>query len=383
MVMVILMFMYRKIRLIPGLLPWFAFIFWALAASTSITSSSTAIGYAQRLGNLMSVGVFMLYYVNARENITPTKIIKGLMIIWLTVIFFGTLAIFFPTFRLHTPVGALLPESLTKNPLVYDLVFPPLAEVQQPWGAPLPFNRPAAPFPYANSWGVAFVLLTPVAIHTSITTAKIWARIAILAVVALSFWPALATSNRGMLLGLAITVGYVLVRVAARGQILKVAALAVAAGGALIALIATGALESILGRQEYSDSTSGRLSIYEATLAATLKSPFLGYGAPRLDSTIGISLGTQGYIWMLMFSYGFIGLGLFIFFLLNGTLRTWGAPGTGGIWLHGVLIATLAIIPFYSLDIMQMTTVALVMVVLLRAKYYPEPLRPPPRTALP
>ena len=363
-----------RLKLVPGLLPWFALLFWAAAASINVPDGGTALGFLQRLGNLGAVGIFMLYYVNAKENLNPKRLLKGFGAVWLTVVVLGLCAMAWPEIHLTTPVGLLLPGSLTKNPLVYDLVFPPLAEIQQPWGAPEPYIRPAAPFPYANSWGVAFALLTPAVLYLVTVAKRWWTKLALLAGMAISILPALATSNRGMLVGVAVGALYVVVRIGLRGQVLKVAGMGLAVAAVFGVLLASGALSEILGRQVYSDSTSGRLSIYDATLAATLNSPLLGYGAPRMDATIGVSLGTQGYIWMLMFSFGFVGLALFLYFLCGGILRTWRAPATAGLWLHAIPITALAIIPFYSLDIMQMTIVALALAVLLRAKYYGEAL---------
>ncbi|WP_367301627.1 O-antigen ligase family protein, partial [Arthrobacter globiformis] len=226
----------------------------------------------------------------------------------------------------------------------------------------------------SNSWGVAFVVMTPVAIAALGTFRARWGRAAILLLLAASLIPALATGNRGMLVGVAVAIAYVLVRMGCRGHLLRVAALGTVAGTAYFALIATGTLEQILGRQKYSDSTGGRFSLYAETLEATLKSPLLGYGAPRLEESIGVSLGTQGQIWMLMFSYGFVGLGLFAIFLLSGIFRTWHAAGNTGLWLHSVPVAAAAIAAFYSFDVMQLTVVALTLAVLLRARHYGEKL---------
>ncbi len=366
----------KDVKLVPGLLPWFAFLVWAAASFVNVPDGGTAVGFVQRLGNLCAVGIFMLYYINAKENLSAKRLLKGIGAVWLTVVVLGLCAMAWPEIQLKTPVGMLLPGSWTKNPLVYDLVFPPLAEIQQPWGAPEPYVRPAAPFPYANSWGVAFALLTPAVLYLLTVARNWWIKLALLAGVAISILPALATSNRGMLVGVAVGALYVLVRVGLRGQVLKVVGMGLVAASVAGALLASGALAEILGRQEYSDSTSGRFRIYDATLAATLNSPLLGHGAPRMDATIGISLGTQGYIWMLMFSFGFVGLALFLYFLCGGILRTWRAPGTAGLWLHAIPITALAIIPFYSLDIMQMTIVALALAVLLRAEYCGESLDP-------
>lgn len=374
MLMVSLMVVRRRLDLVPGILPWFAFLLWAAGAAVNLPSAISMVGFIQRYGNLLAVGIFMLYYINARETLSPRKIIHGVLCVWATVIILGLIATQVPEFRLSTPVGNLLPKALTANPLVYDLAFPPMAEIQQPWGAPEPFERPAAPFPYSNSWGVAFVVMTPIAIAALGTLRAGWKRALVVMLLAASLIPALATGNRGMLIGMALAIGYVLMRTMARGHLRRVAVLGSVAVAALFALVASGALEEILGRQEYSDTTGGRLNIYSETFAAALKSPLLGYGAPRLDETIGISLGTQGYVWLLMFSYGFVGLALFVIFLAGGIVRTWRAPGNTGLWLHSVPVAGAGIAGFYSFDIMQMTVMTLVLAVLLRARYFGEEL---------
>ena len=61
-----------------------------------------------------------------------------------------------------------------QNPLVRDYMLPPLAEVQRPWGAPEAYIRPSAPFPYANSWGLAYTLLTPVMLACLLRLRSIW-----------------------------------------------------------------------------------------------------------------------------------------------------------------------------------------------------------------
>jgi O-antigen ligase len=216
--------------------------------------------------------------------------------------------------------------------------------------------------------------MTPVAIAALGILKATWKRAAVMLLLAASLVPALATGNRGMLVGIALALVYVLLRMGARGNFLRAAALGAGAAVAFFALVASGTLDQILGRQEYSDSTSGRLSIYTKTLAAALKSPLLGYGAPRFDETIGVSLGTQGYIWLLMFSYGFVGRGLFVIFLAGGIFRTWHAHGDTGLWLHSVPVAGAGIAVFYSFDVMQLTVVALVLAVLLRARYFGEKL---------
>lgn len=368
-VMAVLMLGRGGTVLVPGVLPWAAFLVWVGAAGINLLSGASLPAYGQRSGNLLAVGIFLLYVINARENLPVRKVVYGLLAMWTAMILLGITAVYFPDYRLTTPVGLLLPDSLLENPLVHNLVFPPLAEVQHPGGAPEAFNRPAAPFPYANSWGVMFAVLTPVVCAAVALARTPVAKAALVLGMAVSFWPALATSNRGMLVGLAAAVLYVVVRLVFRGRL---AAAALGFAGVLLAagtMVATGSLQEILDRQLYSDSTTGRLSLYLQTWQATLEQPLLGYGTPRLEETIGVSLGTQGYLWMLMFSYGLVGLCLFLYFLGGAVLRTWHTPSTAGLWLHSVPVAALVMIPFYGFDVMQLTAVFVVLALLLRGRY--------------
>ncbi|MCQ1951064.1 O-antigen ligase family protein [Arthrobacter sp. zg-Y859] len=371
-VMAVLMLARGGTVLVPGILPWAAFLVWVAAAGINLLSGASLLAYGQRSGILLAVGIFLLYVINARDSLPVRKVVYGLLAMWLAIVLLGITAIYFPDYRLTTPVGLILPDALLENPLVRNLVLPPLAEVQHPGGAPEAFNRPAAPFPYANSWGVMFAVLTPVACAAVALVRSPLAKALLVLGMAVSFWPALATSNRGMLVGLGAAVVYVVIRLAFRGRL---AAAALGLAGMLLAggtIVATGSLQEILDRQLYSDSTSGRLSLYRQTWQATLEQPLLGYGTPQLEETIGVSLGTQGYLWMLMFSYGLVGLGLFLYFLAGAVLRTWHTPSTVGLWLHSVPVAALVMVPFYGFDVMQLTAVFVVLALLLRGRYGAE-----------
>ena len=109
---------------------------------------------------------------------------------------------------------------------------------------------------------------------------SIWLRVALLIGMALSTVPAIATSNRGMFIGLGISAAYVLLRqfLAANWRAVGMGVAAIAA--VIVALFASGTVDNILGRQDYSDSTGGRAALYRATWNATL-SPRLSVMALR------------------------------------------------------------------------------------------------------
>lgn len=373
-VMLAMLARHRPIRLVPGLAPFLAFVVWAALSGVMLESAGQAIGFLHRLGELGAVAVIMLYYVNASPALTPARVRHGLMTIWITLVVLGVAAIFIPEVRISTPAGALLPGTIVNNELVYELVNPRMAEVQQPWGATEPFNRPAAPFPYTNSWGMAFILLTPIAALTAALTRSRWRRAAILSGIAVSLWPAIETSNRGMFLGLGAYLGYLVVRWIGRRR-LRPALLVTALGSVTVAvLVATGSVAEILARQEVSNTTEGRGSIYRATLETAMASPLVGWATPRMDPTIGVSLGTQGYLWTLVFCYGFIGAALFACFLAGTLLRSRHLPGDAALVLHGLVAMVCLTIAFYGLGVTQLTVIALAAAMLLRAAHTGEAL---------
>lgn len=373
-VMGVHLILHGQVRLVPGLLPWFAFLAWLLVSGAVMTSPMQAVGFVQRAADLVAVGIVMLYYVNARTTLGVTQLLRGFFVVWTTLVVLGVLAILFPEVRLTTPIGQIMPGALVENELVRDLVSPRLAEVQQPWGAEEPYNRPAAPFPYANAWGMAYVLLTPLAVLTMRHARRRRSRVAIAALVGLSVWPALETSNRGMLLGLAVYVVVLTVRSLAQGRGRHALGLLAAAGITGGVVLWSGAADAMLGRQEVSNTTEGRESIYRATLDKVAESPIFGWATPEVDPTIGIALGTQGYAWTLLYCYGVVGLLLFAWFLLGSVLRTRTLTSPTGVALHGLLVTTIVTVWFYGLGVTQLTVVCLVAAALLRARHDEEEL---------
>lgn len=361
---------HRSVRLVPGVLPLVLFAAWVIPCAVALDTALRGVGYLMRAGTLFAAAVALVYVVNARRSLTVGGLLGGLCVIWSTVIAGGYLGMVLPYGHLTTPVGLLMPEGLLQNPLVHDLVFPPFAQVQTPWGAPEPFIRPSAPFPYSNGWGSGISLLTPVAIATAIRSRRTGLRFAILLGLVASVVPAAATLNRGMLLILIVSVSYVGLTLAMRGRLISLLGVIVGIAVVVVALVQLGVIEGILGRQSYSDTTSGRASIYLATFAAALRSPILGFGAPRPNEDIGIDLGTQGAVWMFLFSYGFVGVGLFLAFLVGVMVRTRVLTrDLTRLWLHSSVLGACVGSFFYGFDIAQWLIVVTLSGLLLRERY--------------
>lgn len=350
----------RDLVLPPAGLPLMVFVLWLIPCAVMIDTLGRYIGFGMRAGTLLSLAVIYLYIANARERLSVGHLLLSACGIWGLIVVGGVLGVMFPDVRLTTPVGVVLPGVITSNELVRDLVFPPLAEVQQPWGAAQPFNRPSAPFPYANGWGSGYALTTLLVVVTWITTKSTWMRVILFIGGCLSLIPIIASLNRGMFLMLGAAVLYAAARLAAQGHFRALGVVVAGGGLAVLVLQLAGVSDRIEERQEVSDTTSGRASIYIATLQAVARSPILGYGAPRPNEDIGINLGTQGTFWMYLFSYGVVGAVLFLTFFTVAILVTWPlVRDAATAFLHSVLVSALVGSFFYGFEFTQWLAILL------------------------
>ncbi len=366
--MVALLIMRRRVLLVPGILPWVGFVLWMIPCALMIDQLGRGVGLGVRFSQFLALAIIMVYIVNARESLSPKRVFNGLTFIWVFIIMGGYLGMLFPEFQLTMTVGRLMPSALTSNDYVAELVFPKLAEIQTPWGAEEPFVRPSAPFAYTNGWGAAMAVLTPIAIGTAIghrTARAMW--LLVIALVA-AIPPAVATTNRGLFLGIAGAILYVLFCLLIRGRLLAFFWVSILGAAAAVMLLLSGFLDGIMARQETVDTTAGRGNLYMETWERTLASPVLGYGAPRPSLTSEIHVGTQGAIWNAMFCFGMVGLFLFLGMIVLGAVRTFDAPNLSAVWIHTSVVVTVLLSIFYGLD-RQLVFVGIALAVLLREKY--------------
>lgn len=357
-----------RVTLVPGVLPWLGFALWMLPASLMIDQFGRLVGLGVRFSQFLALAIMMIYIVNARSALSVRRVLHGLTFIWLFVIVGGYLGMLFPDVRLNLTIGRLLPDVLTANDYVRDLVFPPLAEIQTPWGVTEPFNRPSAPFAYTNGWGAAIAVLTPIALATALGHDTVRSKILISVGIIASIPPAVATTNRGLIVGIAAAIVYVVARLTLRGAWLALVRLLALTACCIVLLQAFGLMEQVNLRQESVDTAAGRSALYVEAWQRTLQSPLLGYGAPRPSTWSEISVGTQGAIWNAMFCFGFVGLLLFIVMLVGSAVRTFDAPNASTLWLHASVVVTCLLSIFYGLD-RQLVFIGIAVAVMLREKY--------------
>lgn len=136
-----------------------------------------------------------------------------------------------------------------------------------------------------------------------------------------------------------------------------------------------GALEA---RLAYSDTNNTRAGIYHEAFQGALSAPLLGNGSPK-PSTSGftVSVGTQGQLWNVMYSYGFLALALFVAWLAAAAWTSRHARGTARLWLHVVTCVPLLTIVYYGFDGMQMLVTMTAAAVALRPVVVTRPEAPP------
>jgi len=334
---------------------WLGFVVWACAAALELTSGSRLVGFSVRMASYVGSSVVFLYLYNGRRLLNNRTVLRALVLFFAVVVAGGYLGMLIPRGSLSTPVQALLPLNIRNNEYVHALVHPAFAEVQRPYGSPRTFYRPSAPFPYTNSWGCNVALLVPLVVSAMLTFRRPAARLAMATLLAAACLPAFATLNRGMFLALGLVLGYASLRLAFRGRL---GPLALVLGGASVGVtvaVATGVLARLQERLHYSQTNLGRQTIYREAFDGAVNSPIFGHGAPQPSDTLDISIGTQGQVWNVMFSYGFVALAFFLGFFAIVVLQSWKARGQADLWVHATLFVAFATFFYYGYDGIQLT----------------------------
>lgn len=338
-----------RIRFPRGLGIWFLFLVWMGISVIEIDTGDRLLGFAYRALLYVTVTVIFLYVYNAGSSLTTRYVLGVLTAFWLIVVAGGFVGVLFPLLTIHTPLGSVLPASISSNELVRDMIVRRVSQYNPDGWAKLD-PRPSAPFLYTNGWGNAYSMLLPIVIAYLIEIRRerwFWW---LLAAIPVSFVPAFLTLNRGMFLGLALALVYVAIRLVIRGN-----------GKALLGLLGLVALvavafatlpvaERLTHRVQASSSTADRANLYQETIQRTLESPVFGYGGPRPSETKGApSVGTQGQVWMVMFSHGLPGLALFMGWLVWAYIRSIRERDPAGLALNTVLLVVIVESLYYGI----------------------------------
>jgi hypothetical protein len=330
---------------------WLAFTSWVLLSGLQLDGGTKIATFGYRLALYAGAGVLFLYVYNLpRSGCLDTRVLRILTVFWMVVVAGGYAGMLVGAHTFTPPLEYVLPHGLRSQPFVQELIQPVFAEVQSFLGYPVP--RPAAPFSYTNDWGGNIAVLTPIAFAAIAVTGRGARRSLIIAVLAASLVPMVVSLNRGMFLSLGAGIAYVTVRLALRGRVGVLASLVgvVALMLAVVILTPLGHLVAANLSSTHGHSNATRLSVSRQAVEGANQSPVFGHGEPQAVTGpyATPAIGTQGQLWMVLYSNGYPATVLFIGFCLAVAWQTRRARGVAGIWLHTVPLIALAQIVVYG-----------------------------------
>lgn len=328
-------------------------------AAGTVTSGSAGryVAFAMRLANYASIAVILLYIGNTSERVLPRARIIG-WLAWLgaVAIGLGLLAIAFPNFGFQSPLGVILPDFLSDGRINR------LAQVQPVLGDPTP--RPAAPFAFTNAWGNNTSLLIVWLVVAWGVLGSGRRRFALAVLLTASALPIIYSLNRGMWMGLILALLVSAIRLALRGRTLVLASTA-----ALVVLasvvFAFSPLQTLVSeRLDAGHSNSVRGSLAATAITSAWQSPIIGFGSTRKtigsDESIAIGpteecprcggrdIGSTGQFTLLLIAQGFVGLALYVGFLLRSLWAYRSDHSPLGIAATTIVIMELFYGMFYS-----------------------------------
>jgi hypothetical protein len=286
------------------------------------------------MADYISAPIILLYVGNLSERELPLRRIARIMAwFFVVVVAGGILGILFPPTSIRTPMTHALPHVLASNPYVNTLVTVDFAQVQQALSG-VTGARPAFPFDYTNTWGEALALLLPWFIIATMRGKRtLFQRIWPIGVLLVAVIPIIYSVNRGMWIGLIISVIYLVIRLAMRGRWQPVAIVMAATAIAAVVVLTTPLSTVITNRIATPHSNSGRSNINSAAVVTAEGSPIIGWGG--LSGVIGSDrsaaigptpacpqcgsrdIGSDGQLWLNLITTGFLGAFMYAFFFVR------------------------------------------------------------------
>jgi hypothetical protein len=320
-----------------------AFVLWAYAPGTVAGGSlARLVPYGYRALWYVAITIVCLYVLNLSERELPTlRVARLLGYMFVVTVIGGMAGLLIPQVSFPSLLELILP--VQEGTFLYELVHPSLSSESEFLGFAQP--RPSAPFAYANAWGNNLGMYLPFFIWAWFGRDAGWRRRLAPFVVLLAAVTVVYSLNRGLWGGLALAGVLVAIRLALSGRIWVLAALTVTLLSAAVVLIFTPLYDTAALRLATPHSNDRRASLAETVVSTTFEgSPLLGYGTTREvqgnyasiagGATPGCPgcapppLGTQGFVWRLILTTGFVGAFLYLAFMAVQLARHYRSPDT-------------------------------------------------------
>ncbi len=364
--------LFSLMRRSPPLVPryswlWLIFLAAVIGSVFSIDGVPRLSGWVLRSMYYFFVAVFCVYLLNGGNTLTTAKIIRSFTWLWIFTIAGGYLAFVLAGVSYRSPLGYLMPAPLLENDLIFTMVTPSFADVQDIVGFPVP--RPKAPFPYTNSWGSMTALLTPFSLMALRDTRVGFSPRLLRVLLAASVVPIVISLNRGLWLSLGLGLIYAAIRfgLGGEGRMLK----GLLWGALILAavLVFTPLGDLIAERLDNGHSDKDRFELATDAISGTLERPVLGWGAPRPNDRNLPSVGTHGQLWFIMFSHGFVGVFGYVGFLVAQFFQTIRQRSATGMWAHIVILIGMSQMLYYLQVPHQMFTIMAAIVLAIRLQW--------------
>jgi hypothetical protein len=354
------------VALPPGFGLWLTFLAVAVVSVAALgahpagtvagTASGRLLGVVYRLAMYGSLTVLLVYLGNAR--MTQRRLVGLLGWLFAVTVAGGLLGTFAGNFAFDSPVELLLPKHIRSTGFVQSLVHPAAAQVMDLIGGALP--RPAAPWGYTNTWGNNVCLLVGWFVVALWGRRPLWTVLGL----ALATVPIVYSLNRGLWIGLGVVVVYLAVRLAARGRLLALSGVAVAAVVVGVALAVTPLGTVVQHRLDAGKSNGVRLYLTQQAVDGLRESPLIGFGSTRNTQggrnsiTVGESddcercgnftVGGNGQFWQLLFAHGLLGTLAYLGFFGYGLWRFRRDATPVGLVGSAAIVSTFAAMFWYN-----------------------------------
>ena len=375
----------RRPTFVPkGFGAWILFLIWIIAGAAllwadapntqQVTGAGVMLPYAYRVAWYLACTVVLLYVLNLREqDFSTTRVARLMSLLFVFTVIGGVAGVVVPSFSFTSPMELIIPGAQQEG-WIRALVHPSVSGSSEFLGFEQP--RPSAPFAYSNAWGNNLAMLLPFFVLAWFGKDAGWRRWVAPLVLAAAVVPLVYSLNRGVWLGVGVAAVYAALWMAARRRYVPLVSLVGAALVAMLIVLVTPLGDLATLRIETPHSNERRASLASTVLSATADgSPVAGYGTTRtLEGSFGsiagantpscpncvpAPLGTQGFLWRLLITTGFVGAGLYLWFVVGQFVRFVRRPST--VALAGTTAILLSVVFFFFYDSLESPMYVLMM----------------------